>query len=143
MWYRPPDRNEDVSINSLEGEIGAWRNQVLGTILVGDLNIHHVRWLYYSNGVSTVGKDLRMIYNNLGLRQTVRCPTHLHGNLLDLILTDLVESRTSVLPRIADHNMTLIDLPLTIHYEPTSERLAWQWQSADWIGMSDDMYNTD
>ena len=54
VWYRPPTLGEVGSIVSCER---GWRRlsaEHAATILVGDLNVHHARWLRHSSGVSVV-----------------------------------------------------------------------------------------
>ena len=46
VWYRPPEPGELDSIRSLETELNRYAHEALGTILVGDLNVHHTRWLH-------------------------------------------------------------------------------------------------
>ena len=51
------------------------------------------------NGVTTEGKILHAICLKQGLRQIVRGPTRpVSGNLLDLVLTDLDDVKSVVLP---------------------------------------------
>ena len=46
-WYRPPAPNEVDSINSFKLELTKLSENTIGSILVGDLNVHHVQWLYH------------------------------------------------------------------------------------------------
>ena len=46
-WYRPPDAGEVVSIDSLEIEYSKLQKDAIGTVIVGDMNVHNIRWLRY------------------------------------------------------------------------------------------------
>ena len=53
-WYKAPD--EDVSsINNLQAEIMRLRGDNIGVILVGDVNVHHSRWLHFSSSNTGMG----------------------------------------------------------------------------------------
>ena len=66
-WYRPGATIHDGYVN-LISEIEKHSTDSTGTILSGDLNIHHARWLRHSNGNSIQGADLKTFCNNLGLQ---------------------------------------------------------------------------
>ena len=89
VWYRPPVRGEVASITACEAE---WRRLAIdhvATIMVGDMNVHHARWLRHSSGVSVEGTSLFRFCSANGLKQWVVDPTHKDGHLLDLIISDL------------------------------------------------------
>ena len=109
-WYRPGSTIHD-SFEGLNSDLQRLLPECTGIILTGDLNIHHVRWLRYSNGNSQVGTDLRLICENHDLQQLVSEPTR-GQYLLDLYLTDIAGSTVTVGPKIADHSMIIADIPL-------------------------------
>ena len=43
-WYRAPDASPEP-IASLATELEGFGDQVVGTIILGDMNVHHARWL--------------------------------------------------------------------------------------------------
>ena len=95
VWYRPPKPGEHDSIKYFEEE---WQRQsfdVLGTICIGDLNVHHIKWLRHSARNSSEGELLRAVCDTYGFRQLVTEPTR-GDHLLDLALTDLDEVRCKV-----------------------------------------------
>ena len=49
-WYKPPMQGETASIDSLDAEVSKFGSEVLGTILVGDMNVHEAGWLRFSDG---------------------------------------------------------------------------------------------
>ena len=44
-WYRPPCHGECESIRSLWTEWELLAPKAVGTIIIGDINVHHTRWL--------------------------------------------------------------------------------------------------
>ena len=70
-WYRPPGKNCN-SINMLQSEIERLRDDCVGVILLGDINIHHTRWLRFSNRNTELGERLWEVCKDLGLKQIVR-----------------------------------------------------------------------
>ena len=133
VWYRPPEPGETASINSFEEEWQRLSVDVLGTILVGDINVHHIRWLRYSSRNSAEGELLRDICDSIGLRQLVCEPTR-GGNSIDLAFTDLDEVRCKVVSKIADHKGLALILPLSVLRLEVQSRMVWQFREADWNG---------
>ena len=54
-WYRSPSAPEEA-IQSLRTEIDELRSTTIGIIVIRDINVHHSRWLYHSNGISQEGR---------------------------------------------------------------------------------------
>ena len=110
-WYRPPDAPWSQT-ESLSSELTRLADDYVGVILVGDMNVHHARWLRHSNGNTALGATLWDICQNHGLVQCVREATR--GEYLpELVLTDLVSmTKTKVLPQIADHSIVGVDLAI-------------------------------
>ena len=101
-WYRLPAPGGINSISTLSDELSQLRDDFIGTIIAGDLNCHHIRWLYHSSGTTIEGRALHRCSMENGLTQIVKSLTR-GRYLLDLVLTDLGESAsTKVLPSIAD-----------------------------------------
>lgn len=138
VWYRPPSRVEVESVNTLVTEVQQWREQTLGTVVLGDMNVHNLEWLRHSSHTSAAGRELRQTCRELGFRQLVREPTHVAGNLLDLVLTDIDNVSVVVHPRVADHNVVEAQLKLAVPKFKALRRQVWNWQSADWAGLRDD-----
>ena len=86
-WYRPPTHGEIASIESLDEEIANFGGETLGTILLGDMNVHEEGWLRFSDGTSIEGRLLRDVACSHGWEERVRKPTR-GQHLLDLVLTD-------------------------------------------------------
>jgi hypothetical protein len=57
-WYRPPAAGETQSIDSFGTELDTLRSNALGTLVVGDLNVHSQRWLGLSSCNSVEGEHM-------------------------------------------------------------------------------------
>ena len=90
-WYRAPSRTDDEAIRSLAPELEKHGLHTLGAIVIGDMNVHHERWLG-SRTSSPAGEALRLVCSDRGLKQLVRGPTHEAGNRLDLVLTTMPDA---------------------------------------------------
>ncbi len=55
-WYRPPAPGNTVTIDNLEAEYLRHRDGIMGTIILGDLNVHSKRWLKFSAGESIASR---------------------------------------------------------------------------------------
>ena len=76
----------------------------MGTLLVGDLNVHLEEWLRHSRETSACGKRMHLAAAYMGLKQLVHEPPR-GKHLLDLALSDVPKAEARVLPEIADHNI--------------------------------------
>ena len=86
-WYRPPGASNST-ITTFSEELAELSSDAVGCIIMGDMNVHHARWLIHSNGISSEGRLLKELCENHGLIQIVREPTR-NQYLLDLYLTDI------------------------------------------------------
>ena len=111
-WYRSPSSTDD-GFEDLHEELSKLMPEVTGTILTGDFNIHHAPWLRFSNGKSTVGANLKAVFDTVGLQQLVREPTR-NEYLLDLFATDVAGSKAEVGNYIADHKFILGRVPAPV-----------------------------
>ena len=111
-WYRPPDAGSE-SIYSLGSDLEELAADSMAVCVVGDMNVHHEKWLRFSSCTSAEGRALRGVAAEHGLEQHVRSPTR-EGYLLDLCLCDLDEIECKVLPKIADHSIVEVVLSLPV-----------------------------
>ena len=132
-WYRPPNPGEVDTIISFISEYKQFDSQFIGTLIVGDLNVHHERWLKHSNGITPEGRCLFEFCCEHGFHECVKKPTR-DNHLLDLVLTDLDESvvRTTVHPRISDHNIIDVSLQFSLAMCSANVREVWCYKDADW-----------
>ena len=87
-WYRPRDPGNTQSIESFETEYMQHKDGVLGTLMLGDLNVHSIRWLVHSARESPERRLMAETCRRLGLRQLVKQLTR-GKYLLDVVLADI------------------------------------------------------
>ena len=98
-WYRPGASVFD-GFSRLHAEMTEYFTQVSGVVIVGDLNIHHKKWLRHSSENTTVGAELKAFCDFHGLFQVVKDPTR-NQYLLDLAISDVTGSfRTCVVTHL-------------------------------------------
>ena len=143
LWYRPPARGEVHSISTLEAEWETLEGDCVGTVLVGDMNVHHVGWLAHSTGTTPEGSALYNFCVEHGLEEKVGQPTR-EGNLLDLVLTDMAKGVVcKVLPKLEDHALVLATVALGVPTEYTEQRERWVYTKANWKGLKKALKSTD
>ena len=140
-WYRPPDAGVD-SIISLGDDLEELAGDCMAVCVVGDMNVHHEKWLRFSSSTSAEGRTLRRVAAEHGLEQHVRSPTR-EGHLLDLCLCDLSEVKCNVLAKIADHSVVETMLALPIQETAQSLRKVWLMGAGDWLRLSDTLADHD
>jgi len=111
-WYRSPSASDD-QIHSFRDELAEIQDQVIGFIILGDLNVHHIRWLRYSSGSSREGIMLKSVCDDFALKQLVNEPTR-GEYLLDLCLTDLDACKVKTSSAIADHEAIIAEVKLPV-----------------------------
>ena len=122
-WYRPPKYGETESIAALRDEWLKYSKQSVGTIIIGDMNVHNKGWLKHSSRNTPEGRLLASFCTNHGFKQLVRRPTR-GSYLLDLVLSNLTnDSTVKILPRISDHNAILLTVPLPMPVSKPSSRM--------------------
>ena len=85
-WYRSPSTGEE-QIQELDAEMAGLKNEVLGCIVMGDMNIHHRRWLRHSNDNTSLGAQLKEVCDDHALRQLIREPITQLSLLLPLFFS--------------------------------------------------------
>ena len=131
-WYRSGYTFHDA-FSELYADLNEFSSEITGIILEGDMNVHHTRWLRYSNGNTPIGADLKALCDSYGLTQLVKQPTRQEsGYLLDLILTNVPDCTVKVLPSIADHDAIWNSVPLPKVTSKTIARKGWILQLARW-----------
>ena len=143
LWYRPPSYQEDKATADLESEWHQHSGDAVGTMLFGDMNVHHKTWLQHSIGVQPAGIQLFGVCCRLGLVEKVQQPTR-NNNLLDLFLTDATSGVTcKVLPKIADHNLVLTRVAFRVCQSEPVARELWDYSKAKWCRLLQAFRDTD
>ena len=144
VWYRPPGP-ETASVETLEEEWLRLSEGAVGTLLVGDLNVHHLRWLTHSSTATPTtpaGKELCSFCAAHGLKERVGALTR-GEHLLDLVLTDFPEAvHCTVQPMLADHSLVLARVLLEVPKEVTVERERWLFDKANWKALKAELTET-
>ena len=134
LWYRRPNPGEVDSVKRFDEELSKYSCQAVNCIIMGDLNVHNIEWLTYSNRNSPEGRTMEAICCEHGLRQLVRKPTR-GSYLLDLVLSDLASGiRCTVVPGIHenDHDGVLTKVDLCIPASEPVIRKVYDFKKADW-----------
>lgn len=140
LVYRPPSSSEQNS-DSLASLV---RNCPDNSIFIGDFNLPGANWL---TGTSdSKSRKFCDACSERGFEQIVDFPTHLRGNILDLVLTDRPDKISSVtsagrLGR-SDHEALLIEIDIWKPVKEKGEQVK-MWGKADWEGMKEEMDQVD
>ena len=59
-WYRPPDDTAD-GIDLLAFKCDSCMSAYIGSMLLGDFNVHHVSWLRFSSHTCAAGVRLKQV----------------------------------------------------------------------------------
>ena len=111
LVYRPPGSNYDNS----EQLCNILKNMDINTFLIGDVNLPDINWL---DGTSAArGRRILETTVEEDLAQLVDFPTHIKGNILDLVITNCLDKVISISDdgRIgkSDHCILKIDLKIS------------------------------
>jgi len=133
-----------ASIHSFAEEWEEHLAKAIGTICIGDLNLHHIHWLRFSASTSVEGTAMFRFCLDHGFAQRVQKPTR-GEHLLDLVVTDLGSSTCTctVHPEIADHKLVLVRLHLGLPATERVQRELWQFCRADWGGLGAELASAD
>ena len=143
VWYRRPEPGEVASIKSLEPELHKFAPDTVGTIILGDLNVHEPAWLRYSAGSTVEGRELHGFCSERGLQQHVREPTR-GDYLLDLVISDVGPLiRTKVVPGIADHSGVLCTMSCPVPVAVAVQREVLLFGRAKWKELRQAIENHD
>jgi Reverse transcriptase (RNA-dependent DNA polymerase)/Endonuclease-reverse transcriptase len=135
LLYRPPRQN----VAAYQNLANFIRTTTGNRIILGDFNLPGINW---ETGQAR-GEGLNDILNTCQdefLEQQVHFPTHIKGNCLDLILTNVPEKIVSVndVGRLgsSDHHMILSEISINAK-ESTETGMVRNWWKADWAAMKD------
>lgn len=136
LIYRSPNSPPET-MNELENLV---RSVEKKAVLIGDFNLPDVDW---STGVGAArSRDFLEAVDDSLLEQLVYFPTHIRGNCLDLVLTNIPERilEISEAGRLgsSDHEMIFVTISMEGKArEQTKQGL--NWRRADWESMRLDM----
>ena len=110
----------------------------VATILVGDLNVHHARWLRCSSNTTVESTTLHKFRFANGLKQLVKRQTRGY-HLLDLVMSDLQARAVDVLPAILDHHMVLANFDIGISESTLITHSVFEYSKADCANIKHDL----
>ncbi len=137
LIYRPP------SSADLDGLANIIKSGTSNTLFIGDFNLPGINWESWTGNGCAEG-ILDAAGENF-FEQMVTFPTHVKGNILDLVLTNSAGDIHSVTAEgrlgKSDHVMIRIQLQGKPARLPATSGP--DWAKADWDGMRDDLAATD
>ena len=119
------------------------RRNVTGIVLVGDMNFPKVNWTDF---VSTDNIEQLFLntFSNLSLEQLVNIPTHIKGNILDYIITDIshliknISVDSNNLMCGSDHYLIKFNMPLNKIKQKLTKRSIYNFKRAKWDDINSD-----
>jgi len=127
--YRSPNSNEE-NLNKLCELLQGLSNE--NQILVGDFNLPGIDWEIHS--ATGKGKNFTEIVQNKLLVQHVDFPTHVKGNILDLVITNMPESVLNVEDignlGTSDHSIILLEILCDREYNSNDLQIP-DWNNAN------------
>ncbi len=117
------------------------RRGVCGIVVAGDLNMPDIDWDNYSSP-KPVDQLFLDSFSNYGLEQLVDCPTHIKGNLLDVVLSDKSQIIFNLSvsdmnkPCKSDHFVINFKIRAKVKRIKTAKRDALNFKRADWVSLN-------
>ena len=124
------------------------RRGVSAIIIAGDLNMPATDWQNYSSPNSTDQLFLDTL-SNFELEQLINCPTHLKGNILDLLLTDKPALMSDItvsdthIPCKSDHYCLSFSINSKLKRLKLPKREVFNYKRANWEGLNYDLDSVD
>ena len=138
--YRPPNGGQP----SIDGLSELIQNAGKASVLVGDFNVPEIDWELGTSGGRT--RNLLAAADEAMMEQMVDFPTHIRGNTLDLILTNIPERISDVedIGRLghSDHVMLMAKVEVSSK-SATQGKEQLDWARADWDSMRDRVAEVD
>ena len=110
-------------------------------IIFGDFNYPNIDWNSYTSSSSTCKTFLDIVITK-DYNQIIDFPTHLKGNILDLVLTDLprdiISARCEGRLGKSDHSIIMIETNVTLNHSETSQKVP-QWHKANFNQINSDL----
>ena len=144
LIYRPPNYAEqyDTLLLSYLHSV----NNSTDLLIIGDLNLPDVDWNTYS-GYSTISNAYAEVVYDLNLMQLITSPTHIVGNVLDVILTNCdycqnIDIHSNLPPGLSsDHHIITFSI---VHYHnkaTDSPKHKYNYAKANWEDMNQYFYH--
>jgi len=132
LIYRPPNTGP-TSLDNFKELLCNVKNN---TVLIGDFNLPEIDW----NLMNAPNRFMNIVNecSERGLSQLVNFPTHLKGNILDLVLTNIADRVTSIEDQgrlgTSDHIIMSVKISTSNKAAPSTEKIP-DWSRADWAAL--------
>jgi hypothetical protein len=139
LMYRPP-----AGGNLSKEQISeVFRNVERNSICIGDFNLPDIDWVS-GTAVSRSSNEVLEAATAAGLTQLVDFPTHIRGNILDLILTNMPERLANVQDggRLGNSDHAIITCDVLAKKSCGEKITVKSWNRADWAGIRAGIRNT-
>ena len=133
LVYRPPSAGADNTEKLCE----ILRKLETNTIVIGDFNLPGVVWEEREGG-GAKARQLVETVEKEGLQQMVSFPTHVKGNILDLVLTNCLEKIVSItdVGRLGKSDHCMIEVTVAVRWEERRRsRKVVNWRKANYEEM--------
>ena len=113
-------------------------------ILLGDFNASDIDWQTFASTADSSDRLCDLIIDH-NLFQHVTVPTHIHGNILDLVITsdtdlinDLVVHPLTDFPLQSDHFIITFSICASVHHHNSrnGKQLTYNLNKTDWLGLN-------
>ncbi len=132
LVYRPPSTTQE----NTEQLARIIMESPPNTIIMGDFNLPGIDWQLLTS--DSKGRPILEACAEKGLEQLEYFATHVKGNTLDLVLTDVPDKIRSVVSagRLgrSDHEILIIEVD-TRRPETQGQGKSWNWKQANWEAM--------
>jgi len=111
------------------------------TILIGDFNLPGIDW-EQEKAKDARGRELLEAAMEAGMQQLVNFPTHVKGNILDLLLTNCSDKVLEVSDqgRLGKSDHCLLKLVIDMHPDhPNNKGTRYNWSRANYEEMRNDL----
>ena len=122
----------------------ARNNKIRAHFILGDFNLDTVNWDNHTS-INRIQTKFLDTFNNLGLSQQIFQPTHIKGNILDILLTDKPDllSDVRILGRDeilkSDHFAILCSINVRFKRLKCKKRKIYNFKKADWDSLNNEL----
>ena len=138
--YRPPRTNPANNTELCK----LFENCTGNNIFVGDFNFPSINWSDYTSDRST--ELFLECLTDKGFEQLIDFPTHVRGNILDLVITNRPENIINIEPignlATSDHSILSIDLVFNTKFNNSAELVS-DWKNGDTDGLKSYLADVD
>ena len=117
---------------------------IIGDLNLPDLSAHEWRT---GNCTNTISQAFLELFNDLGLVQTIQEPTHQHGNILDVLLTNSPQSLSNIIVGDensvckSDHFPINFNILANVRRKRPVKREIYNFKKADWAKLNLELSN--